>query len=134
MEWLEYFDQSLIVIAAVVKFCLETLSIFCVVAGLIKTAQLAISLQRRYRRGEFPFTKIRLSFGTWLSLALEFQLGADIVATTTAPSDSNLIRLGVVAVIRTFLNFFLAKELETEYKLEEERRSVTLSEVTENGI
>jgi uncharacterized membrane protein len=55
-----------------------------------------------------------VQFGTWLSLALEFQLGADIVATTTSPNRDTLIRLAVVALIRTFLNVFLARELEAE--------------------
>jgi uncharacterized membrane protein len=134
MEWLEYFDKSLSVIAAIVKFCLETLSVFCVFAGLLKTAQFAANLQRRYPRDQFPFTKIRLSFGTWLSLALEFQLGADVVATTTAPSDSNLIKLGIIAVIRTFLNYFLSRELEAEKRLESEKKSSSLGKVSENEL
>ncbi|MCT0207135.1 DUF1622 domain-containing protein [Synechococcus sp. CS-1332] len=49
------------------------------------------------------------SRGWRVSMALVFQLGADIVATTTSPSGQNLIQLGVVAVIRTFLNLFLAR-------------------------
>ena len=51
-------------------------------------------------------------------MALEFLLGADTVATTTAPNGANLIQLGVVAVIRTFLKIFLAREIEAEQKLE----------------
>ena len=57
----------------------------------------------------------RLSFGSWL--ALEFQLGADIVSTTISPSGQHLIQLGVVAVIRTFLNVFLAPEINAEEAL-----------------
>ena len=68
------------------------------------------------------FNSIRLRFGSWLSMALEFQLAADIVATTTAPSNENLIKLAVVAVIRTFLNVFLGREVEAEQKLEDARR------------
>ena len=60
---------------------------------------------------------LRLRFGGWLSMALEFQLGADIVATTTAPSGANLIQLAAIAVIRTFLNVFLAREIEAEQRL-----------------
>ena len=55
-------------------------------------------------------------------MALEFQLAADIVATTTAPSNQNLIQLGVIAVIRTFLNVFLGREVELELKFEEAQR------------
>jgi len=54
-------------------------------------------------------------------MALEFQLGADIVGTATAPSESNLIKLAAVAVIRTFLNAFLARELVAERRLEQDR-------------
>jgi uncharacterized membrane protein len=54
-----------------------------------------------------------------LALALEFQLGADIVATTASPSEQNLIQLAVVAVIRTFLNVFLGREIEAELRREE---------------
>jgi uncharacterized membrane protein len=49
--------------------------------------------------------------------ALEFQLGADIVATTVGPTANALIQLGLVALIRTFLNFFLGRELVEQAKL-----------------
>jgi uncharacterized membrane protein len=55
--------------------------------------------------------RLRLKFGGWLALALEFQLASDIIKTTVAPSYENLIQLGAIAVIRTFLNYFLSKEL-----------------------
>ena len=58
------------------------------------------------------FSEIRLHFGTWLALALELQLGADIVGTTVAPSFEALGKLGLIAVVRTFLNYFLQRELE----------------------
>ena len=40
------------------------------------------------------------------------QLGADILSTTVAPTMDALIKLAILAAIRTFLNFFLQKELE----------------------
>jgi len=49
-----------------------------------------------------------------LAMALEFQLGADIVATSSSPTGAHLVQLGVVAVIRTLLNAFLARDLEAE--------------------
>ncbi len=58
-----------------------------------------------------PLGQLRLQFGQWLALALEFQLGADILATTLAPTFEALGKLGAIALIRTFLNYFLNKEL-----------------------
>jgi uncharacterized membrane protein len=52
----------------------------------------------------FPFNQIRLRFGIWLALALEFQLGADVVATTIAPT---LEQLGKLALIAAVLNYWL---------------------------
>lgn len=57
------------------------------------------------------FTDVRLSFGRYLALALEFQLGADILSTAIAPSWDQIGKLGAVAVIRTGLNYFLTREL-----------------------
>lgn len=122
MGWIEYLRINLEELVTVTQFVLETISIICVIVGLIKTIQFAIALSRRHRRHTpFPFNKIRLRFGMWLALALEFQLGADIVATTIAPSLEELAKLALIALIRTFLNYFLSKELETEYELEEKK-------------
>jgi uncharacterized membrane protein len=49
-------------------------------------------------------------------MALEFQLAADLPGTTVAPSWDQLGRLGAIAVTRTFLNYFLARETEREAK------------------
>lgn len=57
------------------------------------------------------FTTVRLTFARYLSLALEFQLGADILSTAIAPSWDQIGKLGAIAVIRTALNFFLQHEM-----------------------
>ena len=50
--------------------------------------------------------------GTWLLLGLEFELAADIVASVISPSWLDIGQLGAIAAIRTFLNYFLEKDLE----------------------
>lgn len=123
MESLQPLELLLTHLVAITKFCLETISVLCVLTGLIKTLQLTLQLNRRYRGRDFPFNQVRLKFGTWLALALEFQLGADILATTVTPTWQDLAQLALVAVIRTFLNFFLSKEIEAELKLENARQA-----------
>jgi uncharacterized membrane protein len=104
---------------------LEALSVGSVLVGLLATArQVSIRFWSR-RLSARPSISSRLTFGSWLSVALEFQLGADIVATTTAPSGQNLIQLGVVAVIRSFLNVFLARELEAEARHERRHQEIS---------
>ena len=60
------------------------------------------------------FREIRLTFSRYLSLALEFQLAADILSTAIAPSFDELGKLAITAVIRTGLNYFLAREMREE--------------------
>jgi uncharacterized membrane protein len=51
-------------------------------------------------------------FGVWLMLGLEFELAADVVRSAIAPTWDDIGQLAVIAVIRTFLNFFLGRDLE----------------------
>ena len=51
-------------------------------------------------------------FGVWLLLGLEFELAADIIGTVISPTWADLGELAAIAVIRTFLNYFLEKDVE----------------------
>ena len=51
-------------------------------------------------------------FGMWLLLGLEFELAADIIGSVISPTWTEIAELGAIAVIRTFLNYFLEKDLE----------------------
>src|SRR5262245_36646567 len=51
-------------------------------------------------------------YGTWLLLGLEFELAADIIRSVISPSWQDIAQLGAIAVIRTFLNYFLEKDLD----------------------
>jgi uncharacterized membrane protein len=52
-------------------------------------------------------------FARWLVLALEFTLAADIVRTAISPTWSDIGQLGAIALIRTFLSYFLERDLVT---------------------
>jgi len=93
---------------------LNALSLLCIMAGIIMA--LITSLENRTRfPGDHPLhTRFRLVFGGWLVVALEFQLAADIVGTIIAPTTQHLAELGAIAIIRTFLNYFLNKELKEQ--------------------
>lgn len=82
----------------------------------------------RFARSAFPpthadFLAVRLTLARYLALGLEFQLGADILSTAVAPTWDAIGKLGAIAVIRTALNFFLAREArEMQHDTEETRR------------
>jgi len=56
--------------------------------------------------------RVWLRFGVWLLLGLEFELEADVVRTSISPRWSDIAQLASIALIRTFLNYFLEKDIE----------------------
>lgn len=119
MELLEHLRSGLEIIVNFLILILEGISIFCVLIGLIK-ALTNFPGWNANQRNALPFLNMRLAFARWLGLALEFQLAADILATTVEPTLNQLIRLAMIAVIRTFLNYFLEKETTEGLKLKGE--------------
>ena len=88
-------------------------------AGIIGMGVVVAAYQ--FIRALFPpridgFNEIRLTLARFLALALEFQLGADILSTAIAPTWDQIGKLGAVAVIRTGLNYFLTREMREEFQ------------------
>lgn len=54
---------------------------------------------------------VRLQLGRWLSLALEFELAADILRTAVAPTWDEIGKLAAIVILRTLLNYFLEREI-----------------------
>ncbi|NES03831.1 MAG: DUF1622 domain-containing protein [Okeania sp. SIO2F4] len=94
----------------ILKIFIEVVAIFIIAFAVLKA--LAEMWKRRKNKKIFaPEGTIRLDLGISLVLALEFLLAADIVGTAISPSWSDIGRLAAIAGIRTFLNFFLEKEV-----------------------
>lgn len=66
--------------------------------------------KRRAETGQRKQALVR--FGVWLLLGLEFELAADVVRTAIAPTWNDIGQLAAIGVIRTFLNYFLEKDLQ----------------------
>jgi uncharacterized membrane protein len=52
-----------------------------------------------------------LRLGRWLVAGLTFQLAADVLETAVTTSWDEVARLAAIAAIRTFLNYFLERDL-----------------------
>ena len=62
---------------------------------------------------------VRLTFARWLAVALELELGADILNTAVTPTWNDIGKLAAIAALRTALNYSLEKEIEKESKPEQ---------------
>ncbi|UOQ52063.1 DUF1622 domain-containing protein [Hymenobacter cellulosivorans] len=102
------------------KLGVETVGAFIIGLGILVAGRLFVLAL--WHRRTADFTAIRLTLARYLALALEFQLGADILSTAIAPSWEQIGKLGAIAVIRTALNFFLSKEMKDERHMQGEER------------
>jgi uncharacterized membrane protein len=94
------------------KLFIETVgALFIGVGAVLAIVRFVRVLPQPSIRG---YESTRLLLARFLSLGLEFQLAADILGTAVAPSWTQIGKLGAIAVIRTFLNYFLAREMKEE--------------------
>ncbi len=106
-------EEALKHTAAYVSLGLEAVAILIVVIGAIETV---VGIVRVMLTGHATSTEKRavwLEFARWLIAALTFQLAADIVQTTVAPTWDEIGRVAAIAAIRTFLTFFLDRDIDT---------------------
>jgi uncharacterized membrane protein len=73
---------------------------------------LSLFIPNRQRDGSDAKETVRLKLGRWLAVALELELGADILRTAVAPTWTEIGQLGAIVVLRTALNFFLQQEID----------------------
>jgi uncharacterized membrane protein len=66
-----------------------------------------------------------LRYARWLVAGLTFQLAADIIESSISTSWESVGRLAAIAVIRTFLNYFLERDLSEvrEREIESEKEA-----------
>jgi uncharacterized membrane protein len=69
----------------------------------------ALLIRRQLSAGASEAVRLRL--GTWLVLAIEFELAADILRTAIAPSWNDLGMLAAIIGLRTVLNYILQLDL-----------------------
>ncbi len=105
----EGLEAAVMAAASWLKLGIEAVSVAIILAAmLLATGRLLGQIFGR-RTGD-----VRMGLARGLSLALEFQLAADIVGTAISPDWDQIGKLAAVAAIRTFLNYFLQRELAEE--------------------
>jgi uncharacterized membrane protein len=91
----------------------EALGAAILVVGVIWSVVLAGMTARRSRSSARAYLVLRQAFGGTLLLGLEVLVAADLVRTVAiSPTLDNVLVLGLIVVIRTFLSFSLETEIE----------------------
>ena len=95
---------------------LEALALLVIAVGGVEAAIGVVRLLARRHASEAEKRGLWLGFAHWLVAGLTFQLAADIVHTTVTPGWEEIGRVAAIAAIRTFLTFFLDRDIELERK------------------
>ena len=102
-EWLvDATEMSIVVIDAIAFFVIVVGTVDVVVRALRTEIGAASREERR---------AVWLRYARFLIMGLTFQLAADIVETSISTSWETIGRLAAIAVIRTFLEFFLGRDV-----------------------
>jgi len=114
-------EETIVWLVQWLKLGIETISAALIAIGVVVAV---VQLLRQFGTHKAAdFTSTRLTLARYLALALEFQLGADILSTAIAPSWEQIGKLGAIAVIRTGLNYFLFLEMKSERKTRDVERA-----------
>jgi uncharacterized membrane protein len=103
-EWLHLATKEAVVV-------IDAMALIIVVIGTVEAFFTGLRVAFPAQAGSPRFREVLQRYGRWLVAGLTFQLAADIIATSIAPSWEQVGQLGAIAVIRTFLNFFLERDL-----------------------
>ena len=106
-------EEAILVFATYVELALEAIAIVIVVGGAAQAVMGLIRFVGLKNRTNVDARAVWLAFAHWLVAALTFQLAADIVHTTVAPSWDDIGRVAAIAVVRTFLTFFLDRDIDS---------------------
>ena len=112
-EWLVLASEHAIVV-------IDALALIIIFVGTIDAFIRALPLVFGSRSGH-PGRDIWLRYAHWLVAGLTFQLAADIIETSITTNWESLGRLAAIAVIRTFLNYFLERDLSEVRELQVEK-------------
>jgi len=103
------FTETMILVAQIFEIVAAAILVFGLVAAFVLSARTYL----RTRSGRATYTILRQFFGGVLLLGLEVLVAGDLLRTVAvAPTLDNVLVLGLIVLIRTFLSFSLEIEIE----------------------
>jgi uncharacterized membrane protein len=117
-------QEWLIRISQVIVLVIDAMALVVIAFGTVQA--FVATLAATFSPGPGPVAghdrrDIWLRYARWLVAGLTFQLAADIVESSITTSWEAVGRLGAIALIRTFLNYFLERDLEEVRKRQREK-------------
>jgi uncharacterized membrane protein len=106
----------LTVIAFNVVTIIQIMALLVVAFGTIQAFILSLRAMLNPTAAGHNFHSGYVQYARWLIAGLTFQLAADIIQTSFAPSWDEIGQLAAIAAIRAFVNYFLEHDMAQEEK------------------
>jgi len=101
----------LTVVAGLAVTIIHAMALVIIVAGTIEAFLRSVRAVFTPSLAGRRFQEAYVQYARWLVAGLTFQLAADIIESAITPSWDEIGRLAAIALIRTFLNYFLERDL-----------------------
>jgi uncharacterized membrane protein len=109
--------------ARLIAELIEAIAVLMIAYGAAEALVNSLRHVFRQQRDDGWRKALFVRFGMWLVLGLEFALAADIVRSAISPSWNDIGQLAAIAAIRTFLNYFLERDMTTEARVDDKVQS-----------
>jgi uncharacterized membrane protein len=104
---------------------IDAMALLVVVVGTVTAFVAAVRLMYS-QASSHERRAVWLSYSRWLVAGLTFQLAADIIESSITTSWDAIGRLAAIAAVRTFLNYFLERDVEDlRHREREQSEAVT---------
>lgn len=107
-ELLIYVTESVVLLTDAIALIIITIGTVGAFFGSIK---LWSSRHASAETVDHERRRVWLRYARWLVAGLTFQLASDIIESSIATDWDTVGRLAAIAVVRTFLNYFLERDL-----------------------
>jgi len=105
-EWLVIVSEQAIVV-------IDAIALLVILVGTIEVT-FTVARASFKPLGDRVARQAWLRYARWLVAGLTLQLAADIIETSISTSWQTIGRVGAIALIRTFLNYFLERDVEQQ--------------------
>lgn len=115
--------EALVVATEFAALAMEAMALVVIVVGSIEAFVRGLHPMLSPSASGDEARAVWVRYARWLVAGLTFQLAADIVHTAIAPGWEDIGRLAAIAVIRTFLSYFLERDMNDMRERQREGRA-----------
>lgn len=110
----QFLSHQLYEFGEILVIFIHFVAIAIILRGLLQTLVMYLKAEKYMRDKKISFNNfhnVRQEMVSYLLLALELMIAADVIHTITSPTMENILLLGLIVWVRSLISFFLEREM-----------------------